>query len=78
MPQSTSRPTGGKKGSAGGRSPAFDSDRYRQRHAVECRSGLHEQHRSVATRYDKLGVRYEATVQVSDIDIWLRDLSNRA
>ncbi|SNR43056.1 hypothetical protein SAMN06272737_1617, partial [Blastococcus mobilis] len=30
------------------------------------------------TRYDKLAVRYEATVQISDIDIWLRDLSNRA
>jgi transposase len=29
-------------------------------------------------RYDKLAVRYEATVQITNIDIWLRDPSNRA
>jgi len=37
-----------------------------------------QQHRGFATRYHKLAVRYEATVRISDIDIWLRDLSNRA
>ena len=61
-----------RRGARGGRPPAFDRERYRQRNQVERLMNRRKQFRAVATRYDKLAVRYQATVAVADIFIWLR------
>jgi len=61
------------RGRDGGRLPAFDPGRYKERYTVErCFSKL-QQFRGVATRYDKRDFIYQATVDVASIRIWLRD-----
>jgi putative transposase len=50
------------KGSAGGRPPAFDPERYKQRNTVERGFNRFKQWRGIATRYDKYARTYHGGV----------------
>ena len=62
-----------RRGSKGGRPPAFDPAAYKERNTVERAFCKLRQHRAVATRYDKRDFTWRGTVDVASIRIWLRD-----
>jgi transposase len=62
-----------RRGSTGGRPPAFDPAAYQQRNTVERAFCKLRQHRAVATRYDKRDFVWRGTVDVASIRLWLRD-----
>jgi transposase len=61
-----------RRGTSGGRPPAFDPAAYRDRNTVERAFSQLRQHRSVATRYDKRDFVWRGTIDVATIRIWLR------
>jgi transposase len=67
-----------RRGPRGGRPPAFDRERYRNRNQVERLMNRRKQFRAVATRFDKLADRYRATITIADIFIWLRARPDRS
>ena len=61
-----------KLGSAGGRPPKFDRDRYKQRNVVERCFNRLKQFRALATRYAKRAAYYRATLLLVSTVLWLR------
>lgn len=49
----------------------FDQTAYRKRNRVERLIGRFKEYRAIATRYDKLGVRFYASITLAAILIWL-------
>ena len=62
-----------RRGSAGGRPPAYDPMIYKGRTVIERSFNEHKQWRGLATRYDKLAVVYRGGVVLRAITIWLRE-----
>jgi len=65
-----------RRGSRGGRPPAFDPVDYRGRNVVERRFGHLKQWRGLATRYDKLAIVYRAAVILNAVITWTKYLSD--
>jgi transposase len=70
---STQQANRARRGSRGGRPPAFDAETYKQRNTVERAINKLRVTRAVATRYDKREYIYQGTIDVASIRIWLRD-----
>lgn len=64
-----------RRGSAGGRPPAFDPVAYRQRNTTERAINKLKAFRAVAMRTDKREYVYTGTIDVATIRIWLRSLT---
>jgi transposase len=62
-----------RRGSNGGRPPAFDAVLYKKRNVAERAINKLRAVRAVGTRYDKRDYIFKGTVDVASNRIWLRD-----
>lgn len=60
-----------RRGSAGGRPPAFDPTIYQRRNVVERCFNRLKQYRAIATRYDKTALSYQGWLDLATLLIWL-------
>jgi transposase len=60
-----------RRGSRGGRPPAFDPLAYRRRNIVERCFAQLKQYRAIATRYDKTALSYQAMIDLATLKLWL-------
>lgn len=67
-----------RRGSAGGRPPAFDPETYKRRNVVERCFNRLKQFRALATRYAKRAAYYRAELTLAAIVLWLRDSQDTA
>ncbi|MFD9412226.1 IS5 family transposase [Streptomyces sp. NPDC059989] len=59
-----------RRGSRGGRPPAFDKQVYKRRNVVERCFNRLKQWRGIATRYDKTAQSYQAAVTLASLLMW--------
>ncbi|WP_374116253.1 IS5 family transposase [Streptomyces sp. CoH27] len=59
-----------RRGSRGGRPPAFDKQLYKRRNVVERCFNRLKQWRGIATRYDKTAESYQAAVTLASLLMW--------
>lgn len=59
-----------RRGSLGGRPPAFDRETYKQRNTVERCINRLKQWRGIATRYEKTATVYRAGLLIAGIFLW--------
>ncbi|MGH8474078.1 MAG: transposase, partial [Gammaproteobacteria bacterium] len=62
-----------RRGSAGGRPPAFDAEAYKGRNVVERSFNEDKQWRGLATRYNKTARNYRGGVVLRAVTLWLRE-----
>lgn len=62
-----------RRGSRGGRPPAFDTEIYKGRNVVERCFNRLKQFRALATRFTKRAAYYRSELTIAAIILWLRD-----